>query len=148
MIIQAPFLQPANGVEDTPSLPYYLYAIYFFGFLIVDIKSLIGIALWALGSCCLVSFCGILYFPSMQCYTFILAKESLDDGMVVMTVSVCLHVLILLHSSHTQNWNSIDHCPLLNIVHAPKFIATNIHVPMQSSSGDTRRPYWLLPSFT
>ena len=29
-VLVAPFLKPANGVGDTPPLPYYLYAVLFF----------------------------------------------------------------------------------------------------------------------
>ena len=29
LVLVAPFLKPANGVGDTPPLPYYLYVLHF-----------------------------------------------------------------------------------------------------------------------
>ncbi|KAI0760733.1 amino acid transporter [Fomes fomentarius] len=66
-LIIAPFLPPANGVGDTPPLPYYLYC-------------LIGIAIMATG---------VLYWaawrivPKWFGYEFVPRKETLEDGTVV-----------------------------------------------------------------
>ncbi|KAG1847733.1 hypothetical protein F4604DRAFT_1537281, partial [Suillus subluteus] len=66
------FLKPANGVGDTPPLPYYLYC-------------LIGIA---------IMFAGVLYWSAWQIilpkvfgYELVPRKERLDDGTVVTVVS-------------------------------------------------------------
>ncbi|KAI0754054.1 high affinity methionine permease [Daedaleopsis nitida] len=66
-LIIAPFLHPANGVGDTPPLPYYLYC-------------LVGIA---------VLVFGVLYWAAWRVvprwfgYEFVPRKETLDDGTVV-----------------------------------------------------------------
>lgn len=67
-LLVAPFLKPANGVGDTPPLPYYLYC-------------LVGIA---------VMFAGVLYWagwrillPKVFGYELIPRKETLDDGTVI-----------------------------------------------------------------
>ncbi|KAG1847944.1 amino acid transporter [Suillus tomentosus] len=72
-LLIAPFLKPANGVGDTPPLPYYLYC-------------LVGIA---------VMFVGVLYWfawrimlPKVFGYELVPRKEILDDGTFVTVVSV------------------------------------------------------------
>nr|VWP01447.1 Transcriptional regulatory protein SEF1 [Ganoderma boninense] len=70
-LIIAPFLKPANGVGDTPPLPYYLYC-------------LVGIAVMA---------AGVLYWacwrivPRWFGYDFVPRKEKLRDGTVVTVFS-------------------------------------------------------------
>ncbi|OAX38772.1 amino acid transporter [Rhizopogon vinicolor AM-OR11-026] len=67
-LLVAPFLKPANGVGDTPPLPYYLYC-------------LVGIA---------IMFTGVLYWatwrillPKVFGYELVSRKETLADGTVV-----------------------------------------------------------------
>ncbi|KAM5542077.1 hypothetical protein V8D89_004387 [Ganoderma adspersum] len=70
-LIVAPFIKPANGVGDTPPLPYYLYC-------------LVGIA---------VMVTGVLYWacwrivPRWFGYDFVPRKEKLGDGTVVTVFS-------------------------------------------------------------
>lgn len=71
-LLIAPFLKPANGVGDTPPLPYYLYC-------------LVGIA---------IMFVGVLYWaawrillPKVFGYELLPRKETLDDGTVVTVFS-------------------------------------------------------------
>jgi amino acid transporter len=71
-LLIAPFLKPANGVGDTPPLPYYLYC-------------LVGIA---------VMLAGVLYWaawriilPKVFGYELVPRKERLDDGTVVTVFS-------------------------------------------------------------
>lgn len=71
-LLVAPFLKPANGVGDTPPLPYYLYC-------------LVGIA---------IMFSGVLYWaawrillPKVFGYELLPRKETLDDGTVVTVFS-------------------------------------------------------------
>ncbi|KAG2119986.1 amino acid transporter [Suillus cothurnatus] len=71
-VLIAPFLKPANGVGDTPPLPYYLYC-------------LVGIA---------VMLAGVLYWaawriilPKVFGYELVPRKERLDDGTVVTVFS-------------------------------------------------------------
>ncbi|KAG2743385.1 amino acid transporter [Suillus brevipes Sb2] len=71
-LLIAPFLKPANGVGDTPPLPYYLYC-------------LVGIA---------IMFAGVLYWaawrillPKVFGYELLPRKETLDDGTVVTVFS-------------------------------------------------------------
>ncbi|KAG2156963.1 amino acid transporter [Suillus bovinus] len=71
-LLIAPFLRPANGVGDTPPLPYYLYC-------------LVGIA---------IMFAGVLYWavwriilPKVFGYELVARKEKLDDGTVVAVFS-------------------------------------------------------------
>ncbi|KAI1787978.1 high affinity methionine permease [Ganoderma leucocontextum] len=70
-LLVAPFLKPANGVGDTPPLPYYLYC-------------LVGIAVMAVG---------VLYWaiwrivPRWFGYDFVPRKEKLSDGTVVTVFS-------------------------------------------------------------
>ncbi|KAG1860073.1 amino acid transporter [Suillus subluteus] len=80
-VLIAPFLKPANGVGDTPPLPYYLYC-------------LVGIA---------VMVAGVLYWaawrivlPKVFGYELVPRKERLDDGTVVTVVSVGVFILCLL----------------------------------------------------
>ncbi|EKM57703.1 uncharacterized protein PHACADRAFT_170914 [Phanerochaete carnosa HHB-10118-sp] len=70
-LLVAPFLRPANGVGDTPPLPYYLYC-------------LVGIA---------VMFAGVLYWagwrillPKVFGYELVPRKETLADGTVITRV--------------------------------------------------------------
>ncbi|KIJ63366.1 hypothetical protein HYDPIDRAFT_29618 [Hydnomerulius pinastri MD-312] len=67
-LLIAPFLRPANGVGDTPPLPYYLYC-------------LVGIAIMVVG---------VLYWagwrillPKVFGYELIPRKEALEDGTIV-----------------------------------------------------------------
>ncbi|KAG2038279.1 amino acid transporter [Suillus americanus] len=71
-LLIAPFLKPANGVGDTPPLPYYLYC-------------LVGIA---------VMVAGVLYWaawrivlPKVFGYELVPRKDRLDDGTVVTVFS-------------------------------------------------------------
>ncbi|KAG0695053.1 amino acid transporter [Suillus ampliporus] len=71
-LLVAPFLKPANGVGDTPPLPYYLYC-------------LVGIS---------IMFAGVLYWaawrillPKVFGYELVPRKERLDDGTVVTVFS-------------------------------------------------------------
>ncbi|KAH8104173.1 amino acid transporter [Phellopilus nigrolimitatus] len=67
-LIVDPFLRPANGVGDTPPLPYYLYCI-------IGISILIaGIVYWAAWS---------VVLPHMFRYELVPEKETLSDGTVV-----------------------------------------------------------------
>ena len=70
-MLVAPFLRPANGVGDTPPLPYYLYC-------------LVGIA---------VMVAGVLYWagwrillPKVFGYELVPRKETLTDGTVITLV--------------------------------------------------------------
>lgn len=70
IVLIAPFLPPANGVGDTPPLPYYLYC-------------LVGIAIMAFG---------VLYWAAWRIvprwfgYEYIPRKEKLSDGTTVTLV--------------------------------------------------------------
>ncbi|KAH8112502.1 high affinity methionine permease [Phellopilus nigrolimitatus] len=67
-LIVDPFLRPANGVGDTPPLPYYLYCI-------IGISVLIaGIVYWAAWS---------VVLPRVFRYELVPEKETLSDGTVV-----------------------------------------------------------------
>ncbi|KAJ3488286.1 hypothetical protein NLI96_g2943 [Meripilus lineatus] len=67
-VLIAPYLKPANGVGDTPPLPYYLYC-------------LVGIAVLAFG----VIYWAIwrILLPDVFGYELIPRKETLDDGTVI-----------------------------------------------------------------
>ncbi|KAI0687550.1 high affinity methionine permease [Earliella scabrosa] len=63
----APFLPPANGVGDTPPLPYYLYC-------------LVGIAILVTG---VIYWAAWRIVPRWFGYEFVPRKETLEDGTVV-----------------------------------------------------------------
>ncbi|KAI9570762.1 amino acid transporter [Boletus coccyginus] len=67
-LIVAPFLTPANGVGDTPPLPYYLYCLVGIGVMFV------GVGYWA---------CWRILLPKVFRYELIPRKEKLEDGTVV-----------------------------------------------------------------
>ncbi|TFK39203.1 amino acid transporter [Crucibulum laeve] len=64
----APFLRPANGVGDTPPLPYYLYCLVGIGIM------LLGIVYWGVWR---------IVLPKIFGYELIPRKEVLQDGTVV-----------------------------------------------------------------
>ena len=67
-----PFLRPANGVGDTPPLPYYLYCL-------VGIAVMIfGVYYWAVWE---------LVLPYVFKFRLVPRKEVLEDGTVVTLVS-------------------------------------------------------------
>ncbi|KAF8889842.1 amino acid transporter [Infundibulicybe gibba] len=67
-LMVAPFIRPANGVGDTPPLPYYLYCL-------VGISVMIlGVLYWAVWR---------VILPKVFGYNLIPRKETLDDGTVV-----------------------------------------------------------------
>ncbi|KAG1788728.1 amino acid transporter [Suillus plorans] len=74
-LLIAPFLRPANGVGDTPPLPYYLYC-------------LVGISIILAGGLYWVVWRIVL--PKVFGYSLVPRKETLDDGTVVTVVSVCV----------------------------------------------------------
>ncbi|KAI9570761.1 amino acid/polyamine transporter I [Boletus coccyginus] len=67
-LIVAPFLPPANGVGDTPPLPYYLYCLVGIGVMSV------GAGYWAVWR---------ILLPKVFGYELVPRKETLDDGTVV-----------------------------------------------------------------
>ncbi|EJD50698.1 amino acid transporter [Auricularia subglabra TFB-10046 SS5] len=71
-LMVAPFLKPANGVGDTPPLPYYLYCLVGIGIM------LLGVLYWA-------SWRVIL--PRVFGYELVPHKETLSDGTVVTVFS-------------------------------------------------------------
>ncbi|KAH9906117.1 amino acid transporter [Epithele typhae] len=76
-LLVAPFLKPANGVGDTPPLPYYLYC-------------LVGIGVMAAG---VVYWAAWRVLPGYLGYELIPHKEQLNDGTVVTLVRLRLCVL-------------------------------------------------------
>ena len=70
----APFLPPANGVGDTPPLPYYLYC-------------LVGIAVLVTG---VIYWAAWRVVPRWFGYEFVPRKETLEDGTVVTLVRAFL----------------------------------------------------------
>ncbi|KAI9570779.1 amino acid transporter [Boletus coccyginus] len=70
-LIVAPFLPPANGVGDTPPLPYYLYCLVGIGVMSV------GVGYWAVWR---------VLLPKIFGYELVPHKETLDDGTVVTMV--------------------------------------------------------------
>ena len=67
-----PFLRPANGIGDTPPLPYYLYCL-------VGIAVLmLGVLYWAIWK---------LVLPYVFKFRLVARKEVLKDGTVVTLVS-------------------------------------------------------------
>ena len=75
-VIIFPFLRPANGVGDTPPLPYYLF-------------SLVGIAIMMFG----VLYWAVwnLVLPYVFKFRLVPTKEVLEDGTVVTLVSFGLY---------------------------------------------------------
>jgi solute carrier family 7 (L-type amino acid transporter), member 9/15 len=71
-VLVAPFIRPANGVGDTPPLPYYLYC-------------LIGIAVIVFGA--LYWTIWQLVLPYVFKFRLVPRKEVLEDGTVVTLVS-------------------------------------------------------------
>ncbi|KAG2339516.1 amino acid transporter [Suillus weaverae] len=71
-LLVAPFLKPANGVGDTPPLPYYLYCLVGIGIL------LSGVLYWAAWR---------IMMPKVFGYELVPRKERLDDGTVVTVFS-------------------------------------------------------------
>ncbi|KAK7685505.1 hypothetical protein QCA50_011369 [Cerrena zonata] len=67
-LLIAPFLKPANGVGDTPPLPYYLYCLVGISIL------LLGILYWAGWR---------ILLPRVFGYELVPRKETLDDGTVI-----------------------------------------------------------------
>lgn len=70
-VMVAPFLKPANGVGDTPPLPYYLYCLVGIGIMIL------GIVYWAVWR---------ILLPRVFGYELVPSKETLSDGTVVTVV--------------------------------------------------------------
>ncbi|KAL4261032.1 Cellular Amino Acid Transporter [Pleurotus pulmonarius] len=64
----APFLPPANGVGDTPPIPYYVYCLVGIGIM------LLGVVYWAVWR---------VVLPRVFGYNLVPRKEALDDGTVV-----------------------------------------------------------------
>jgi amino acid transporter len=71
-LLIAPFLKPANGVGDTPPLPYYLYCI------VGIVVMLAGVLYWAAWR---------IILPKVFGYELVPRKERLDDGTVVTVFS-------------------------------------------------------------
>ncbi|KAI0063742.1 amino acid transporter [Artomyces pyxidatus] len=71
-LLVAPFLRPANGVGDTPPLPYYLYCLVGIGVVFF------GVAYWAVWR---------LVLPWMFGYELVPKKEELGDGTVFTSFS-------------------------------------------------------------
>lgn len=71
LVLVAPFIRPANGVGDTPPLPYYLYC-------------LIGIAVIAFG----VLYWAVwqLVLPYLFKFRLVPRKAVLEDGTVITLV--------------------------------------------------------------
>ncbi|KIM84444.1 hypothetical protein PILCRDRAFT_818003 [Piloderma croceum F 1598] len=67
-LLVAPFLRPANGIGDTPPLPYYLYCLVGIGVMFV------GIVYWAAWR---------IVLPRIFGYELTPRKERLEDGTVV-----------------------------------------------------------------
>ncbi|KAH7908037.1 amino acid transporter [Hygrophoropsis aurantiaca] len=67
-LLVAPFLRPANGIGDTPPLPYYLYCLVGIAIMIV------GILYWAAWR---------ILLPKVFGYELVPRKERLEDGTVV-----------------------------------------------------------------
>ncbi|KAF9239125.1 amino acid transporter [Melanogaster broomeanus] len=67
-LLVAPFLPPANGVGDTPPLPYYLYCLVGIGVMVV------GVLYWAGWR---------VLLPKVFGYELVPRKEILEDGTVV-----------------------------------------------------------------
>ncbi|KAG2105845.1 amino acid transporter [Suillus discolor] len=71
-LLIAPFMRPANGVGDTPPLPYYLYCL-------VGISIILAGGLyWAVWR---------IVLPKVFGYSLVPRKETLDDGTVVTVFS-------------------------------------------------------------
>ncbi|KAF8129236.1 amino acid transporter [Boletus edulis] len=70
--IVAPFLPPANGVGDTPPLPYYLYCLVGIGVMFF------GVGYWAWWR---------VLLPKVFGYELVPRKETLEDGTVVILFS-------------------------------------------------------------
>ena len=70
----APYLPPANGVGDTPPLPYYLYC-------------LVGIAIMAVG---VLYWAAWRILPGFFGYELVPRKERLEDGTTVTLVRLDL----------------------------------------------------------
>ncbi|KAF8437548.1 amino acid transporter [Boletus edulis BED1] len=71
-LIVAPFLPPANGVGDTPPLPYYLYCLVGIGVMFF------GVGYWAWWR---------VLLPKVFGYELVPRKETLEDGTVVILFS-------------------------------------------------------------
>ncbi|KZW03342.1 amino acid transporter [Exidia glandulosa HHB12029] len=71
-LMVAPFLKPANGVGDTPPLPYYLYCLVGIGIMIL------GVVYWATWR---------IVLPRVFGYELVPNKETLSDGTVVTVFS-------------------------------------------------------------
>jgi hypothetical protein len=67
-----PFLRPANGVGDTPPLPYYLFC------LVGIAVMMFGVLYWAIWE---------LMLPYVFKFRLVPRKEVLEDGTVVTLVS-------------------------------------------------------------
>ncbi|KAF4564884.1 hypothetical protein EYR40_011058 [Pleurotus pulmonarius] len=67
-LVIAPFLPPANGVGDTPPLPYYLYCLVGIGIIVL------GVVYWAVWR---------IVLPHVFGYHLVPRKETLDDGTVI-----------------------------------------------------------------
>ncbi|KAF8549796.1 amino acid transporter [Imleria badia] len=92
LLIVIPFLPPANGVGDTPPLPYYLCVVYLVR--LEDTRLKLICALMILHRYCLVGI-GVLVaavgywavwrvvLPKVFGYELVSRKETLDDGTVV-----------------------------------------------------------------
>ena len=90
LVIIAPFLRPANGVGDTPPLPYYLSVLLTRGDCLIQTilfwvrYCLVGIAVMALG----IIYWAVwrIVLPKIFGYELVLNKVVLDDGTVVNVV--------------------------------------------------------------
>ena len=70
-----PFLRPANGVGDTPPLPYYLFC------LVGIAVMMFGVLYWAIWK---------VVLPYVFKFRLVPRKEVLEDGTVVTLVSLTL----------------------------------------------------------
>jgi len=85
-VLVAPFLRPANGVGDTPPLPYYLYC-------------LVGIAIMLFGVCYWAVW--RLLLPWILGREMKWTKETLSDGTVLNLVRVTISTFSVQITDHT-----------------------------------------------
>ena len=90
-MLVAPFLKPANGVGDTPPLPYYLYVVFLVRVSLTIPHLAVTVIRYCLVGIAVMAF-GVLYWacwrivPKWFGYEFVPRKEKLSDGTVVTVV--------------------------------------------------------------
>ena len=91
IVLVAPFLKPANGVGDTPPLPYYLYVVSLVRVSLTIPHLTVTVIRYCLVGIAVMAF-GVLYWacwrivPKWFGYEFVPRKEKLSDGTVVTVV--------------------------------------------------------------